>query len=232
MVVEIHVEESALWVKIIRSIHGIYGGLADPFSIKFKSGPWYQIARLNDEFLRYGINLHSLFMKKIGNEENYSFLDRYLSQSLPSSNYKWNNLLPSKVNITTWRISIQRLPTRINLDKRNVDLDSVRCPICDDALETEQHVFVSYNLAGKIWKDILNWWNIKSIVVSTLDDAINLAGKVTIKASHIKFFDAVVQTTLWLLWRYRNEFVFSAKRPKIELLLNDVKFFFIQLDYE
>ncbi|GJW66380.1 hypothetical protein Tco_0120804 [Tanacetum coccineum] len=81
---------------------------------------------------------------------------------------------------------------------------------------------VSCNLAVKIWKNILNWWNIKNIVVSTLDDAINLAGKVTIKASYIKFFDAVVQTTLWLLWRYRNEFVFSAKRPKIELLLNDV----------
>nr|GEV96507.1 RNA-directed DNA polymerase, eukaryota, reverse transcriptase zinc-binding domain protein [Tanacetum cinerariifolium] len=48
--------------------------------------------------------------------------------------------------------------------------------------------------------------------------------QLTVKASHIKFFDAVVQLTLWLLWRYRNEFVFSAKRPKIELLLNDVKF--------
>ncbi|GJT31903.1 RNA-directed DNA polymerase, eukaryota, reverse transcriptase zinc-binding domain protein [Tanacetum coccineum] len=154
------------------------------------------------------------------------------SQSLPSSNYKWNNLLPSKVNITTWRISIQRLPTHINLDKRNVNLDSVRCPICDDALKTEQHVFVSCNLAGKIWKDILNWWNIKNSVVSTFDDAINLAGKVTIKALHIKFFDAVVQTTLWLLSRYQNEFVFSAKRPKIELLLNDVKSFSFQLDYE
>ncbi|GKD23376.1 hypothetical protein Tco_1225079 [Tanacetum coccineum] len=103
-------------------------------------------------------------------------------------------------------------------------MDSVRCPICDDALETEQHVFVSCILAVKIWKDILNWWNIKDVDVSTLDDANNLAGKVTIKASHIKFFDVVVQTTLWLLWRYHNEFVFSAKRPKIELLLNDVKF--------
>ncbi|GJT88766.1 hypothetical protein Tco_1070483 [Tanacetum coccineum] len=68
-----HAEESALWVKIIRSIHGIHGGLADPLSIKCKSGPWYQIARLNDEFIRYDINLHSLFMKKIGNGETTRF---------------------------------------------------------------------------------------------------------------------------------------------------------------
>ncbi|GJZ45079.1 RNA-directed DNA polymerase, eukaryota, reverse transcriptase zinc-binding domain protein [Tanacetum coccineum] len=55
---------------------------------------------------------------------------------------RWNKYLPSKVNISTWTIKNRRLPTRLNLDKRGVDLHSIRCPICDDDIESENHLFV------------------------------------------------------------------------------------------
>ncbi|GJR77559.1 zinc knuckle CX2CX4HX4C containing protein [Tanacetum coccineum] len=55
---------------------------------------------------------------------------------------RWNRILPIKVNINTWRLCLDRLPTRCNLDARGVDLDSTRCPICDEDLESSQHLFV------------------------------------------------------------------------------------------
>ncbi|GJU00433.1 putative RNA-directed DNA polymerase, eukaryota, reverse transcriptase zinc-binding domain protein [Tanacetum coccineum] len=55
---------------------------------------------------------------------------------------RWNKLLPSKVNILTWRVSNKRFPTRSNLDSRGIDLDSTRCPLCDNDIETEDHVLV------------------------------------------------------------------------------------------
>ena len=42
---------------------------------------------------------------------------------------RWNKLLPIKINIFSWRLSLNRLPTRSNLDYRGVDLDSVLCPL-------------------------------------------------------------------------------------------------------
>ncbi|GJY36052.1 retrotransposon protein, putative, ty1-copia subclass [Tanacetum coccineum] len=36
---------------------------------------------------------------------------------------KWNNTLPIKVNIFAWRLALDRLPTRFNLNSRRVDLD-------------------------------------------------------------------------------------------------------------
>ncbi|GJR97883.1 hypothetical protein Tco_0270057 [Tanacetum coccineum] len=36
-----------------------------------------------------------------------------------------------------------------------VDLDSVRCPLCDEDLESEDHIFVSCEIASGIWKDEL-----------------------------------------------------------------------------
>ena len=41
-----HNENSALWHKEIRSIHGIDGGLNEFSSIKSKTGPWFRIAKL------------------------------------------------------------------------------------------------------------------------------------------------------------------------------------------
>ncbi|GJW33835.1 RNA-directed DNA polymerase, eukaryota, reverse transcriptase zinc-binding domain protein [Tanacetum coccineum] len=70
---------------------------------------------------------------------------------LPEVPYRWNNILPSKVNISSWRIFHRRLPTRLNLDKRGIDLDSVLCPICNDNPESEDHIFVECCIAKSTW---------------------------------------------------------------------------------
>ncbi|GKD18878.1 hypothetical protein Tco_1208036, partial [Tanacetum coccineum] len=75
-------EEFALWRKIIVSIHGHQGGLQIGSSSLYKSGPWYQIMRLKDDFLSYGITLPSLFKHKIGNGQTTRFwLDPWLGGS-------------------------------------------------------------------------------------------------------------------------------------------------------
>nr|GEU39006.1 RNA-directed DNA polymerase, eukaryota, reverse transcriptase zinc-binding domain protein [Tanacetum cinerariifolium] len=54
---------------------------------------------------------------------------------------RWNKFLPAKVNILVWHIMNKRVPTQVNLDKIGIDLDFVRCPLCDDDIETEDHLF-------------------------------------------------------------------------------------------
>ncbi|XP_071688896.1 uncharacterized protein [Rutidosis leptorrhynchoides] len=50
-----------------------------------------------------------------------------------------NSLVPKEVGIFVWRALKSRLPFLYELDKREIDLRSVRCPLCDDAIETAQH---------------------------------------------------------------------------------------------
>ncbi|GKG00077.1 RNA-directed DNA polymerase, eukaryota, reverse transcriptase zinc-binding domain protein, partial [Tanacetum coccineum] len=52
-----------------------------------------------------------------------------LSHPWTSQPNRWNNSIPSKVNINTWRAMNSRLPTRTNLDLRGMDLDSIRCAV-------------------------------------------------------------------------------------------------------
>ncbi|GJS73079.1 RNA-directed DNA polymerase, eukaryota, reverse transcriptase zinc-binding domain protein [Tanacetum coccineum] len=70
---------------------------------------------------------------------------------------RWNKMLPIKVNINTWRLCLDRLPTRCNLDARGVDLDSTRCPICDEDLESSQHLFLECLVASSLWQMVTTW---------------------------------------------------------------------------
>lgn len=57
-----------------------------------------------------------------------------------------------KVNIFVWRLVFDCLPTRVNLNKREIDIDSTLCPICSCHLEDVDHLFFTCNLTYAIWK--------------------------------------------------------------------------------
>ncbi|GJY56796.1 putative RNA-directed DNA polymerase [Tanacetum coccineum] len=77
-----HTENHAFWCMIIRFIQGVDGGLNDTSLIKSKSGPWYRIAKLKDDLSKIGIDLPSIFKKKIGDGCSTRFwLDTWLGGS-------------------------------------------------------------------------------------------------------------------------------------------------------
>ncbi|XP_071688642.1 uncharacterized protein [Rutidosis leptorrhynchoides] len=80
-----------------------------------------------------------------------------------------NKLLPKKIEIFAWRALKKRIPTRVELDKKCIDLDSVRCPVCDDDLETAEHALVFCRFAMEVWARVFQWWNLGN--VSTLSIA-------------------------------------------------------------
>ena len=45
---------------------------------------------------------------------------------------RWNRLVPAKLNVFAWHLRLNWLPTKVNLDKRGIDLDTVLCSICDN----------------------------------------------------------------------------------------------------
>ncbi|GKD52922.1 putative RNA-directed DNA polymerase, partial [Tanacetum coccineum] len=152
----------------------------------------------------------------------------YITSMSPPASYvatRWNRIVPLKVNINTWRVMNGRMATRSNLDRRGVDLDSVRCPLCDDGIETEDHIFVHCKVAKELWSDVLKWWRIPNVSFPFLQDLVHLADHTPLGEKFTKFFDVVVQTTIWSIWRYRNNVIFSAKKPSKDLIFNDIKMY-------
>nr|GEX40755.1 RNA-directed DNA polymerase, eukaryota [Tanacetum cinerariifolium] len=144
--------------------------------------------------------------------------------SLPAT--RWNCFIPIKINTSTWRVLNERLSNRYNHDMRGIDLHTVRCPICDDGIEMEFHLFCQCKVAIDTWIDIFKWWNLNNRPFSCISDVVNLADQSNLSAYYTPLLVAVVQTTIWVLWRFRNESSFGSKRPKKELILNDIKLYF------
>ncbi|GJY90607.1 RNA-directed DNA polymerase, eukaryota [Tanacetum coccineum] len=77
-----------------------------------------------------------------------NYLDDLL---LPSQNAptRWMKCIPIKVNVFVWRARRDRLPTRLNLSRRGVAVDSSLCPLCDIAVEDSFYHFFSVAILPK-----------------------------------------------------------------------------------
>nr|GEZ16205.1 transposon TX1 uncharacterized [Tanacetum cinerariifolium] len=154
-----------------------------------------------------------------------ALIRKQLEHSLLSSNgeaIRWNRDLHIKINIHSWRISLDRIPTRFNLDKREIDLHSTRCLVCDGAIEISQHLFVECPIATHIWELIMGWWGLPDHPKDLLNliiwsDTLNLDNKVK------DCLDVVIQTTMWVIWNYKNRICFDLKPPRKDTLIEKIK---------
>nr|GEY64398.1 reverse transcriptase zinc-binding domain-containing protein [Tanacetum cinerariifolium] len=61
---------------------------------------------------------------------------------------RWCKLVPNKASIMVWRMALDRLPTRVNLDACGLDIAYVLCLICEECSESTAHVFFSVRSLG------------------------------------------------------------------------------------
>lgn len=71
----------------------------------------------------------------------------------------WKNPAPSKVLAFAWKVLLNRIPTKLNLDLRNVlaPEESTLCPMCNRAEESSTHLFLHCHLVDKVWSKVM-WW--------------------------------------------------------------------------
>nr|GEZ42849.1 RNA-directed DNA polymerase, eukaryota [Tanacetum cinerariifolium] len=73
---------------------------------------------------------------------------------------RWVKSVPSKVNITAWKIKTNALPMRFNLSRREIDIDTLMCPVCKGGVETTSLLFFQCVLSKQIMRKVSSWWNV------------------------------------------------------------------------
>ena len=136
----------------------------------------------------------------------------------------WNRLVPLKVRICNWRAHIDKLPTKENLAKRNVQLYNGTCVLCNETNETKDHIFVSCSQATKVrdtintWRELFprNWrtsgriWRRNVLLEKSQDRRISgSCGAVEMKrflTTKISIpLERLIRSTLWLAFGARRE---------------------------
>ncbi|XP_071696053.1 uncharacterized protein [Rutidosis leptorrhynchoides] len=153
-----------------------------------------------------------------------TLIDEQLLCSFASLHVSMRNpLVPKKVEIFIWRLLNKRLPVRLELDKRGIDLHSVRCPLCDGDLESVDHAILKCNLAFDVWSRFHKWWGINNFSSTNLTELLCLNNS----SSTTSFGGLVLQASKWvcayLIWKNRNNKVFHGKTWNAPLALNEIQ---------
>ncbi|GKC26786.1 putative RNA-directed DNA polymerase [Tanacetum coccineum] len=134
--------------------------------------------------------------------------DIMLHDSTIGEHHIWNSWIPRKVNVCTWRASIDRLPTRSNPVNRGVALPSVQCCLCNREIEAVEHCIIRCSRVVPIWRNIWSWWGIPSpSVFPSFSNQDIVKGNVKTSGCHLtnKVLNGVLLCSIWSIWKRRNK---------------------------
>ena len=111
----------------------------------------------------------------------------------------WSLKLPGKIKVFIWRLCHNSLPTRMNIKRKCIDLDT-RCPMCNRADEDGGHLFLKCKQVKPVWRSLL----VEDIRLALLDAHNAMAVLEHILALTAERRDLVL-TLLWDWWTTRNK---------------------------
>ncbi|GJU13564.1 RNA-directed DNA polymerase, eukaryota [Tanacetum coccineum] len=158
----------------------------------------------------------SFSVKSTGNFIDEIFLPK---ADVPS---RWVKVIPAKVNIYAWRVFLDKLPTRINLSIRGIEIPSILCPICNSSVESTSHIFFSCPMARLLWSKVFRWWEIDDSIFQNYNNWLYWLVNIRLP-KHLKIFlEGLCYILWWTIRRFRNQLLFGAKTPCRGLLFDEV----------
>ncbi|GJY38021.1 RNA-directed DNA polymerase, eukaryota [Tanacetum coccineum] len=143
---------------------------------------------------------------------------------LPRVDYitRWNNFVPIKVNVHAWKTMGNALPTRFNISRRGISIDSILCAICDIGVETTGHLFFSCTMARDVYKLITRWWEVPDLIVDSYEGWLSWITEVRLPKKNKKMLEGVCYVMWWLLWWFRNKKIFEGKQIKKAMFFDEL----------
>ncbi|GKB05354.1 putative RNA-directed DNA polymerase, eukaryota, reverse transcriptase zinc-binding domain protein [Tanacetum coccineum] len=135
---------------------------------------------------------------------------------------RWNRCVPIKINVFMWRLLLNKLPSRFNLDRRGIDVGSILCPICQDDVESVYHLLFSCEMAKDLWDLLAKWWELDIPVCANISECYSWLDSLHASSKVRLFLEGAGGTLLWSIWSFRNRLVFSSSPPKKALLWDSI----------
>ena len=139
-----------------------------------------------------------------------------------TSSTRWVKSVPIKVNIIAWKIKIDALPTRYNISRRGIEIDSIDCPICNGGVETTSHLFFQCRLVRLIARKLSSWWNVDYADVNTYEEWCTWMVSLRIQAKLKSVFEGIFYGLWWLIWDFRNKLLFEKETPRQAAIFDNI----------
>ncbi|XP_021985451.1 uncharacterized protein LOC110881535 [Helianthus annuus] len=89
--------------------------------------------------------------------------------------------------------------------------------------ETTDHLFLSCGLAQAVWDSVSRWCRISPVYAFESKDLVRMHHHLSGSFKWKKVIFTIVQTTVWCMWRCRNEVVFNQKQANVARLVEEIR---------
>ena len=141
---------------------------------------------------------------------------------LPKSPTRWIKLIPIKVNVLAWKICLDRLPTRLNLSKRGLEIPSILCPICNEVVESSSHLFFSCSLARQVLRLLCRWWELEFPSLNSYGEWLIWLSSTRLPKIKKEMLEGSCYVSWWIIWRHRNQCLFGSRHPRRDTIFDDI----------
>ncbi|KAJ0546759.1 putative reverse transcriptase zinc-binding domain-containing protein [Helianthus annuus] len=136
----------------------------------------------------------------------------------------WNKWVPPKVNLFVWRTVKRRIAVKVELARRGIQLGDRTCSRCNNEEETVEHLLLNCLKSRAIWWNIMLWLKLPvqegiESCEEILDRIDNFNGSKVWKT----LIKAIVMTSMWQIWKSRNEVEFNRKEGSISNTMDGIK---------
>ncbi|GKE00383.1 RNA-directed DNA polymerase, eukaryota, reverse transcriptase zinc-binding domain protein, partial [Tanacetum coccineum] len=124
------------------------------------------------------------------------------SLSMLSPSTRWYKMIPKKVN---------RLPNRLNLSSRGLDLDSISCMVCNGSVESNTHIFFTCDTATSVWRLVESWTGFSFPIFCSCEDWDFWFDSWHASKDKKSRTYTIFAATCWTLWCDRNNITLNSQ---------------------
>jgi mannosylglycoprotein endo-beta-mannosidase len=137
----------------------------------------------------------------------------------------WESPAPSKVIAFSWQLLLDRIPTRRNLEVRNMLPMDVpwECLGCVGNFENSTHLFLHCPCAMWVCGEIFKWIGVSIVIPPSLPLLFELVKGAARNAKIRRGFLLIWHASLWTMWKARNSSIFSTGCFSPRVIVEEIK---------
>lgn len=124
----------------------------------------------------------------------------------------WKSHAPLKAQISTWRLALDRLPTKFNLNKCiNLAPKELFCCCCHQLSETSDHFFIHCAEVHRLWCEVADCIRVRWAPASSIHAHFEHFSELYGRGKVRKKIRGLWIYVIWVLWKWRNSVLFDHK---------------------
>ncbi|KAK1436444.1 hypothetical protein QVD17_02224 [Tagetes erecta] len=130
---------------------------------------------------------------------------------------------PLKIRSFVWRLYQGRVPVTSNLITRGVNIPTVACQLCTLESEDVDHLFVHCPISSQLWKMTSTWLGFPLDAENSIQSVCSKVYNYNGTSLRRKITSLITYSTIWTLWKTRNDWIFTKRAKTIGRLMEEVK---------